>query len=330
MKVLISGAAGFIASHLVDGLYQEFNPTEIIGIDNLWWGDKDNIHPKIKFKNLDILNTDKLIEYMHGVDVVIHCAASLEVSLSQDDPAKDLKINTMGTISVLEAMRKAGVKRLVNFSSACVYGQGHYGMYPVEEGYVGLDSPHWGYGSSKLAAEIYCNQYAKTYGMNIIHIRPGIVCGPREWYGRVLTIFLKRALEGKELVVFGNGREERDFVHVYDIKKLVMQAIRHIDLYESSVFNGGTGKATTVLDVANYIGKRFNVPVIFEDVKEGTTSDKVDGRLRLPFEMKSMRLSLTKGSLDLGFIPRRTLVDIIDDEVSWLQTNLHKWEKYKV
>jgi UDP-glucose 4-epimerase len=328
MKILVTGAAGFLASTIVDSLIDKHG-ADVVALDNLRWGCREDVHPKAKFKNLDILNEDKIVPLMEGVDAVIHCAASLEVTLSQNDPFKDLKTNLMGTISVLNSMRRADVKRLINFSSGCVYGPGHYGMFPVHEHMVDTSSPHWGYGSSKLSAEIYCNQYAKTYNMRVIHIRPGIVCGPREWYGRVLTIFLKRALEMQPLVIFGSGLEERDFVHVYDVRDLTLKALANIDRYHIETFNGGTGRATRIGDLAAYIGKNFGVPVEHEEVPEGGYSEKVEGRIRLPFEMKSMRLSGQKARTELGSIPRRNLITMIKDEVSWLQKDDHlsRWSQ---
>jgi len=329
MKILFTGAAGFIGSNILETIYAD---NEVVVVDNFSWGFERNIAhilPYIQLHKFDILDREKLTEVMKGVDLVIHCAASLEVTLGQDFPEKDLTINTLGTISVLEAMKKNGVSKLINFSSACAYGQGTIGMEPNKEESALLNSPQWSYGSSKLSAEIYCNQYAKTYGMNIVHIRPGIVSGPREWYGRVLTIFLKNAYVGKDLVIFGDGVQERDFTHVYEVVDIVHRSMSYVNTTDkyNTVFNAGTGKATSVRELAEIIAKRFNVGVKFENVKEGDISDLVPGRIRLPFEMQSMRLDTSFTNATLNRKTMYSLENIIEDELAWYSTNMDMWDK---
>jgi nucleoside-diphosphate-sugar epimerase len=332
MKILLTGGAGFIGSNIMNSLLYSSSLTKPVVVDNLSWGFSEYIEGEkdfIDFYNIDILNREALTDAMKGVDLVIHCAASLEVTLGQDYPEKDLTTNTLGTISVLEAMKKNGVDKLINFSSACVYGQGQIGMAPNKESDAILNSPQWSYGSSKLSAEIYCNQYAKTYGMNVVHIRPGIVCGPREWYGRVLTILLKNAVAGKPLTVFGEGIQERDFTHVYDIVDIVSRSIRYImnTNKHTTVFNAGTGVATSIKELALYIATRFQVPLQFEDVKEGSISNLVPGRIRLPFEMQSMRLDMSNTNSILNREVGFTYGQIIEHEVAWYVDNKEKWEK---
>ena len=326
MNVLITGGAGFIGSHLQDAFLNLGSAVTIF--DDLSWGKRTNISDSAELVEGTVLDEEALFHSMrrNKIDLVIHCAASLEVTLSQDNPVIDLDVNTRGTINVLEAMRKAGVARLVNFSSACVYGFGEIGMGPSVVGKTEI-APQWGYGSSKASAEIYISQFAKTYGLCVTNIRPGIICGPREWYGRVLTIFLKRALQGESLVVFGNGEQERDFTHVADVVELVTAELdQRGSEHGVRTYNAGTGSATSTRDLARLVADMFDVDVEYEDVGEGMVSKRVQGRIRLPFEMQSMRLDMSSAHADLKLKPPRDLHQILSDEVSWLTTiDLNDW-----
>lgn len=331
-QVLITGGAGFIGSHLQDAFLDI--GFKVVIFDDLSWGERANVDSRAIFVRGSVLDLDGLLSVMrqHSFDLVVHCAASLEVTLSQESPTVDLDLNTRGTINVLEGMRKSGISRLVNFSSACVYGFGEIGMMPssVIETPV---QPQWGYGSSKASAEIYTLQYAKTYGFCVTNYRPGIICGPREWYGRALTVFLNRALSGEKLVVFGDGRQERDFTHVADVPRIVMA---ELDMRPSSsgvkTYNIGTGVATAISDLAAMIGEKLRVDIDFENLREGDISNKVAGRIRLPFEMQSMRLEMQNAKDDFGFSSIYSLGDILDDEIDWLgSVDLAKWSsRFKV
>lgn len=337
MKVLITGGAGFIGSHIVDRLV-ELNH-DVVCVDNMSWGFEENLNPKVKLERIDIVNS---LEYykLHNLfksfkpEMVIHCAASLEVMLGQSHPIQDLTTNTIGTINILDSMRLSDTKKLINFSSACVYGVGRLvDSLPTSEKSPII--PQWGYGSSKAAAEIYCNQYARTYKLNVIHIRPGIVCGPREWFGRALTVFVKRAVNGQDIVVFGNGKAKRDFVHVDDVVNVAMKSFAFLSrphyTLEPMVFNAGSERRTSIVNLAQMVAKKLNVEVIHEEVLEGEASSLVEGRYRIPFEMESMWLSMFQSKLWFNHTPSKTIDQIIDDEIDWYKNNKERWDKeYKV
>jgi len=339
----------------------------VVGIDDLSWGYEADVPEGVLNLPADITVLDRLIEtnvrvfprpvdeqdhHQVGIsvgelfsdtDVVIHCAASLEVTRPLSDPVQDLKINTLGTLQVLEAMRQHGVKNLINFSSACVYGRGAYDMRRSQEEDATVTSPHWGYASSKLAAEIYCSQYSKIYDFNVFNLRPGIVCGPREWYGRALTIFLSRALAGQLIVVFVNkghtlqkrlsnhdGTPRRDFVHVEDVCRMVDHILVDYPRHFSGckTFNVGTGARHSILQLAHKVAEKYGVQCVLEEVEEGKMSQLVEGRIRIPYEMKSMWLEMEKAKI-LGFLPSLTLDNILEDEVDWLShgDNLGRWNR---
>lgn len=351
-KICITGIAGFIGSTLARCLVEDGHT--VTGFDNLAWGYKDDIPQDCRWASLDILHLDTWLrgaceaspayDILRDVDLMIHCAANLEVMLSLENPLSDLRVNTEGTIQVLEAMKKWGIKNLINFSSACVYGRGALILTPTQEDDVRLADPHWPYGASKLAAEIYCNLYVQQ-GLidNVIHFRPGIVCGPREWYGRALTIFLRRAMERKPIVVFTDpgtmlmgkalgidGTPMRDFVHIDDVVAQVRAALKS-DLkafYGAQTYNMGTERPLSILQVAKMVRDAIGGEIKLEQVRPGQISKWVKGRVRIPHEMQGMLLSMSKAKTDLGHVPTRDMDKIIEDEIKWLKGGgLERWQQ---
>src|SRR5690606_31912049 len=148
----------------------------------------------------DILDHEKLKAAMKGHHVVSHQAAQLEITHCVDDPIDDLRSNTIGTLHVFQAAVANGIEKIMNASSACVYG---HPLYKPSDETKHPTNPNWAYGASKLAAEKYGQIFCELYKLPIVSFRYAIIYGEREWYGRVLTIFLKRILEGKNPVVFG-------------------------------------------------------------------------------------------------------------------------------
>src|SRR5262249_49872680 len=161
----------------------------------------------------EILDLPALERAAEGCAVVSHQAAQLEITHCIDDPIDDLRTNAIGTLNVFLAARKAGAQRILNASSACVYGQA---IDPPSDEDRSPTNPNWAYGASKLVAEKYGKIWTEFHNLPVISFRYGIVYGEREWYGRVLTIFLKRILDGKPPVVFGAGDQIRDFTYVGD------------------------------------------------------------------------------------------------------------------
>ena len=211
-SVLITGGAGFIGSHLVDDLLASGHRVTVF--DNFSSGLRENLRTdEVEIVTGDVLDRDAIVAAARGKDVISHQAAQLEITKCLEDPIGDLRTNLIGTLNVLEAARLAGVERTINASSACIYGQAA-APPSVEEG---PHDPNWSYGVSKLAAEKYAQVFSNDFGFPVFSLRYGIVYGPREWYGRVLTIFLKRALDGRPPVVFGAGDQLRDFVFVDDV-----------------------------------------------------------------------------------------------------------------
>ncbi len=324
MKVLVTGGAGFIGSHIVDRLLNDGH--EVVVYDNLTTGTLENLESRkneIRFCQDDILNFESLCTAMSGVELVSHHAAQLEIFRGSDDPEYDLEVNTKGTLNVLKAAKKCGVRKIINASSACIYGQVD-GLTPESHDL----SPNWNYGVSKIAAEKYCDIYSAYHDLPVVNVRYGITYGEREWYRRVLTIFIKRAALNEPIVVFGDGDQVRDFVYVGDVVDFNMQCMNN-DVANGRSYNVGTGIATTINQLAESVGRVSgnNIEIVHEETPEGDFSKLVPEKRRNSEELKTMLLDISKARSELGWQPMVPLEDGIKSEMSWLENNMHRWKK---
>lgn len=325
-SVLITGGAGFIGSHLVEDLLESGHRVTVF--DNFSSGTRENLAGTIDDVEIvtgDVLDRDAIVAAARGKDAISHQAAQLEITKCMEDPVGDLRTNLIGTLNVLEAAREAGVERMINASSACIYGQA---VAPPSDEDTHPHDPNWSYGASKLAAEKYAQVFSNDYGFPVFSLRYGIVYGPREWYGRVLTIFLKRALDGKAPVIFGDGDQRRDFVFVDDVVD-VHRACMESPMSGASSFNVGTGIATSIADLALLVCDVTGTQArpIREDVLPGERSALVDGRMRLPAELAVMQLSPAKTERLLGRRPSTPLRDGIAREWNWLREHPDRWNE---
>ena len=324
MRILVTGGAGFIGSHIVESLVREGAHVRVY--DNFSTGSADNlagVADDIEVVRGDILSEDNLRRAMHGIEVVSHQAAQLEITKALDDPGADLQVNALGTLRVLRAAVAANVRQVILASSACVYGQARY--MPQTEQHPTV--PNWPYGVSKLAAEHYGRLFADYHGLLVCALRYGIVYGPREWYGRVLTIFLRRALNGEPLVVFGDGSQQRDFVYVTDVVDLHNRCLTQLPT-SGSVYNAGTGVGTRIADLAvmvrDVVG--HEVKVLFDDPPLGGYSLLFPERIRLPAELGAMVLSPERAQRELGWEPQVTLAEGLRRELEWIREHPERWQ----
>ncbi|MGC1382104.1 MAG: NAD-dependent epimerase/dehydratase family protein [Candidatus Baltobacteraceae bacterium] len=325
-SVLVTGGAGFIGSHIVGDLLQSGHRVTVF--DNFSSGLRENLAPflrEIEILEGDVLDAPAIAAAAHGKDLISHQAAQLEITKCLDDPLDDMRTNLVGTINVLGAARNAGVQRVVNASSACIYGQA---VEPPSDEDHSPQNPNWSYGASKLAAEKYGQIFANDDGIDVFSLRYGITYGPREWYGRVLTIFLKRLSEGKAPVVFGAGEQLRDFVYVDDVVR-VHRACVESELHGANSFNGGTAIATSIAELAKLACEITGTSLepITENVEPGERSALVDGRMRLPSELNVMQLSTAKTQRLLGVAPQIALRDGLRREWEWLNENPSRWSE---
>jgi UDP-glucose 4-epimerase len=328
-RVLVTGGAGFIGSHLVERLVRSGARVRVL--DNFSSGNRANlaaVREDVEVIEGDVRDAGTVRSAMAGCEVVSHQAAQLEITRCLDNPVDDLYANAVSTLHVLEAAVRVGVRRLVYASSACVYGQPLY--VPSDEA-KHPTNPNWAYGVSKLACEKYAAIFSESSGVAMTGLRYAIVYGPREWYGRALTIFLKRLLGGQSPVVFGDGKQTRDFTFVGDLADLHDLLLQN-EPAGHEVFNVSTGVATTIAEIARLAvqvsGK--NVEPVHEEINPGERSQIVEnGRMRLPSELNALVLDPAKARERLGWTAKTTLEDGIRQEWEWLQTHPERWQQMR-
>jgi len=328
MRIFLTGGAGFVGGWIVKKLEADGHTVTVY--DNFSSGLRDNISgygDTVTIIEGDILDFELLKQSMAGHDVVSHQAAQLEITTAIEDPSIDVTQNIIGSLNTIRAAQANGIKKMVIASSGCIYGQ--VKNPPVKE--TDTARPNWEYGVSKLAVEKYCDIFADYDNMMIANLRYAIVYGENEWYGRVLTIFLKRALENKPLIIFGEGSAERDFVHVEDVAALNVKLLTEKNWTGNKRLNVSTGVATTVNQLAELVkevvkeidGKELEV--IHEELAEGKESKYVEGRLRLPRELGVMHLDNSEAKAFTDWSDTVALKDGIRREYIWLKENHKRW-----
>ncbi|MBI3939308.1 MAG: SDR family NAD(P)-dependent oxidoreductase [Acidobacteria bacterium] len=328
LRILVTGGAGFIGSHVVEDLVRQ--GARVTVYDDFSSGYRENlkeVQADVRIVEGDILDFEALSNAIAGHQIVSHQAAQLEIIKCIDHPVHDLTINTAGTVNVLQACIEQGVEAVINASSACVYGQAQ----SVPEAESHPLKPNWPYGASKLSAELYADYYQREHGIPVYSLRYSIVFGSREWYGRVLTVFLKRLLEKKHLVVFGDGGQQRDFVHVSDVARLNTLLVRRFNNCGEPL-NVSSGTGTSVRELAEKVAglSQGTIDIVHESIQPGESSALVEGRVRLPSELQTMILSPNRATQLLGWKPQVGLLDGIVEELDWLADHISRWTRFKV
>ena len=254
MRALVTGGAGFIGSNLVDALLDRGD--EVVVVDDLSSGKESNLEQAtsrgVVLQRADIRDGARMQELVAEArpDVVFHLAAQIDVRVSVDRPDFDARTNVEGTVNVLEAAHRAGVRRVV-FSSTggAIYGDTE--TVPTPEDHVAR--PMAGYGTSKLCAEQYLGLYERLHGLSTVALRFGNVYGPRQdphGEAGVIAIFCGRYFSGGQPKVFGDGRQTRDYIYVGDLVEAIIAAG---DADVTGAINIGTEEETTVLDLIDAI-----------------------------------------------------------------------------
>jgi UDP-glucose 4-epimerase len=296
-RVLVTGGAGFIGSHVVDNLLKMRR--EVSVIDDLSSGRIENLKShialeKIKFFEGDIRDAELVKKLVRDVDAVIHAAAAVSVPFSVQNPILTNDVNVNGTLNLLNACVNADVRKFIFISSCAVYGEPHH--LPIKEEHP--TQPLSPYAASKLAAEAYRNVFGKVYGLDTVILRLFNVYGPRQReddaYSGVITKFVNHLIQGKPLVIYGDGEQTRDFVHVNDVVEAVLLALENGKV-ASETFNVGSGEPTSINELANLVSDAFGVDaeIVYEKPRAG--------------DLKRSYACIAKAEKALGYVPTVTL-----------------------
>jgi len=301
VKILVTGGAGFIGSHVADLLIKEGH--DIFIIDNLSSGDKKNVNIKARFYNED-LGDFKRIEQIFDKEkpeVVYHLAAQIDIRKSVENPAEDAKQNILNSLNLLELCAHSGVKHFI-FSSTggAIYGDTE--QIPTNEKHE--TNPVSAYGCAKLAVEKYLDYYNNIYGLHYTILRYSNVYGPRQnakGEAGVVSIFLDNMFKGKNSDIFG-GVQTRDFVFVEDVARANLLVLRDEG---NNVYNISTGKETDIIEIFSLLNSIFNnnFKAIFNDSKKG--------------EQKRSCLSYQKIKDKLGWMPVVSLEEGLRKTYEW-------------
>ena len=254
-RILVTGGAGFIGSHLVEALLGKGYKIRVL--DNLSTGKVANLpvaHPDLELMIGDVADSAVVEQAMADCSAVVHLAAVASVQASVDDPVATHQANFVGTLNVCQSMLKAGVTRVVFASSAATYGTNGEGTAIAEDT---PKSPLTPYASDKLASEYYLDFYRREHGLEPVIFRFFNIFGPRQDpsspYSGVISIFTERALAGKPITVFGDGEQTRDFVYVQDLVSILVQAVETREPAPEAI-NGGLSRSTSLTDLIAELG----------------------------------------------------------------------------
>ncbi|MDE3172636.1 MAG: GDP-mannose 4,6-dehydratase [Gemmatimonadota bacterium] len=310
-RILVTGGAGFIGSHVADRMLAEGHRVAVV--DDLSNGRRENVPAGAEFHELDIRSPEAAaLVRGGGFEVIVHLAAQMDVRKSVADPVFDAQVNIAGTLNLLEALRASGRLTATRFlfasTGGAIYGDG-VPLPAVEHARKEPDSP---YAVAKHSVEQYLSYYGRIHGLPALALRFANVYGPRQdphGEAGVVAIFCGRVLAGAPLTVFGDGNQTRDYVYVGDVAAAVAAAA-HLTPSKSAgmdarAFNVGTGVETSVLDLASALMRAAGrtVPIEFAPARAGE-------------QLRSV-LAIDKAAADLGWRPTVSLGQGLAETYAW-------------
>jgi UDP-glucose 4-epimerase len=321
-KVLITGGAGFIGSHLCERCVSKGHA--VVCLDNSLNGSLGNIRPLLNQEKFKLVNGDvrdiNLMEKIvsSGINSIVHLAAQIHVDRSIIEPKETYEANVLGTLNVLELARRYDIEKVIYASTSEVYGSAQY--TPMDEKHP-LDPMH-PYGASKLAADRMCHAYIKTYGANICIVRLFNTFGPRQkdtGYGGAISIFAKRVLSDRPPIIYGDGKQSRDYLYVDDAVnayEMILDSKEHI----GEPINFGTGKDVAILTIANRIIELFGKKGKIKPVHVAPR----------PGEVRKLVADNKKAKGLLGWQPKHRFDEGLKSFVDWYRNyRFEEWEKPK-
>jgi UDP-glucose 4-epimerase len=308
MKILITGGAGFIGSHLVEYFLQQPG-CDVCCLDNFdpYYDPKEKQRNVVNFLNNphfelmkgDICDAALMRTLLADTDYVFHQAAQAGVRISVDYPEKSHEVNTTGTLILLESARDSGVKKIINASSSSVYGKVQY--LPFNEDHP--KEPVSPYGVSKLVAEHYCRVFNEIYGLETVSLRYFTVYGPRMRPDLAIHIFMKKAMKGEPIVIFGNGTKTRDFTYIDDI----IQANARAMTRGSGAYNIGGGHTISIQQLAEKIIAHIN------------SKSEIHYEKAVHGDAEHTSANIKRAEDELGWTPQTTLDQGLELYKKWIQ-----------
>lgn len=307
MKVLVTGGAGFIGSHVVDRLILEGH--EAVVVDNLVTGKRRNINRAARFYKMDVQSWRlERVFRNERPNVVMHLAAQMDVRKSVEDPMFDAQVNVLGTLNVLQQAVKHGVRKVIFSSSGgAIYGEQE--TYPAAENHV--LKPLSPYGLSKLCGEQYLSYFQRVSGLQAVSLRYANVYGPRqdpEGEAGVVAIFIQKMLNNEQAVINGNGRQTRDFVFVDDVVEANLAVMGQ---ETQGTFNVGTGVETSINDLFRILVQHT-----------GSTCKEVHGPAKKGEQARSV-IDSTKLRHEVSWEPKADLSDGLKKTVEYFRSRMH-------
>ena len=304
MKIVVTGGAGFIGSHLVDRLIKEGH--RVIVVDNLSTGKKENLNKRAKFYKIDI-RSSKILQIFkkEKPEIIFHLAALPRVPLSVEKPVLTSKVNILGTVNIFKSGIDSGAKRIIFASSSSVYGDQK--KLPLKESMV--PKPISPYGLQKLVCEQFAKLFTNLYKVPIISLRYFNVYGPRidfkSDYSLVIGKFLKQKIEGKPLTIFGDGEQTRGFSFVSDVVEANILAMKSKKLKGGEAINVGSPKSHSI----NYLAKSIGGEKVYLPPRAG--------------DPKHTKADITLAKKLLGWRPRVNFEDGVEKTKNWFQKTLN-------
>jgi len=306
MRILVTGGAGFIGSHLVDALAKE---NDVIVFDNFSSGKKEFLKGlDVRIIHGDIRNLESIKKACKEVEIVYHFAADPDVRKSVSEPLENFSIDAFGTLNVLEVCRLNDVKHIVFASSSVVYGNAK--IPTPEEAPI---APVSNYGAAKAASEYYLSTYSHLYGIKATVLRYANIIGPRLTHGVIYDFYHKLKKNPKRLEILGDGKQKKSYLHVSDAVDATLLATRKTEKY--SVFNVGSEEAITAKEIGRIVASLLGL----EDVKYEFAGGKIGWQGDIPI----MLLSIEKLKR-LGWKPKYSIEKGIKDTLYWLKPTFHK------